>query len=162
MLHDLNAFWPVRPGSDSMLYHALRGRLSVGKLTPYLSWEIAVTCSTPGFGARWWGMLMAWGDRPHVENLVGQIIAAHVNSQEKLRELGYENSVTITLDDGLDWLRTMLKRKPRYRGPVPSWTRRALRQLREERGWSNKQLAAHLGLATTSRLGTWLTEVHGF
>jgi transcriptional regulator with XRE-family HTH domain len=38
----------------------------------------------------------------------------------------------------------------------------ALRQLREERDWSNKQLAAHLGLATTSRLGTWLTEVHGF
>jgi hypothetical protein len=107
-------------------------------------------------------MIMAWGDRPYVEDLVGRIIAAHVNSQEKLKDLGYENSLTLTREDGLDWLRTMLKRKPHYRGPVPSWTRMALRQLREERDWSNKQLAAHLGLATTSRLGTWLTEVHGF
>jgi hypothetical protein len=142
-----------------MLYNALYGRLSVGRLMPYLSWEIAVACSTPGFGAVWWGMIMAWGDRPHVENLVGQIIAAHVNSQEKLRELGYENSLSITQEDGLDWLRTMLKRKPYYRGPVPSWTRMALRQLREEQDWSNKQLASHLGLRSTSRLGAWLTEV---
>jgi transcriptional regulator with XRE-family HTH domain len=38
----------------------------------------------------------------------------------------------------------------------------ALRQLRDEQGFTNKQLAAHLGMPTMGRLGTWLTEVHGF
>ena len=119
-----------------------------------------MACSTPGFGPRWWGMLMAWGDITHVDELIPQIIAAHVNSQEKLRELGYENSLTITQEDGLDWLRTMLRRKPLYRGPVPVWTKRALRQQREERGWSIKQLASHLGVpARHSRVGAWLNEV---
>lgn len=158
MDYDLGAFWSVRPGTDSMLYHALSGKLTIGKLTPYLSWQIAVTCSTPGFGTKWWGLCLGWGPPAAFVPFVDEVIAAHTQSQDKIQALAEANALTITAEDGLDWLRATLRRKPWYSGPVPRWTKMALRGVRTDRGWTNAQMATWLGQSLRAgRVASWLS-----
>lgn len=92
---DLGGFWPVRPGSDSMLYFALRGPLSASRLNGYLSWEIAVSCSTPGFLPRFWVYLMGSGDLTRAERLIEDILRAYASAGllSKVQDEAYRNSL---------------------------------------------------------------------
>lgn len=154
MLHDLGAFWPVRPGSDGMYYHALYGPLAVAKLSPLLMQEIAVAVATPDWGTTAWSMAMGWQS----EDIPNQIVARY-RGNDQIEEMIEANVRSVTLDDGLDWLRVLLKRKPGYYGPVPVWTRRALRELRSRSGGAAKDLARQFGVKYPWKMGQWLADV---
>ena len=110
-----------------------------------------------------WAVLMGW--RTHVVHvdLLEDILKAYA-SHQGVHNAAQANSLSVTRADGLDWLRTVLKRCPWYRGPVPVWTRRALRELREERGCKTRELGQHLDLERgvaeliSSRLGGWIAD----
>ena len=50
------------------------------------------------------------------------------------------NSLSVVRADGLDWVRVVGRVRPWYNGPAPVWSRRALRDLRDERGVKAKDL----------------------
>jgi hypothetical protein len=159
MLHDLNAFWPVRPGTDRTYYRALYHNLIHGRLSGILTWEIAVACGTPGFDLHNWQAIMAWGD-PREDNPLLLHIMDLYKDDRRVRDARVANTESVTRDDGVDWLRTMLRRSPWYRGPVPVATRRALRELREELGGKTADLNHALGFdpRALNKLRTWLSD----
>lgn len=153
MLHDLGAFWPARPGSDKTLQNALRGPLRAYKLTPYLTREIHIATSTQGWEPKFWALLLMWG--PNI-NLVNEIHAAYGHT---LDDEIHQNLLSVTHDDGLDWIRTKLTlTRGRYFGPVPVWTRRALRELREHRNFTNRDLQHHLGAMYLRAVNSWVGD----
>lgn len=145
MNHDLDGFWPVRPGSSNTLWNALRGPLEPGRLNGYLTAEIAVCLFTDGWVPEDWGILMGWNTRRRHPEYLDSIMDAY-KDHEVVQEAAKANGLSVVREDGLDWLRTVLKRRPWYRGQVPVWTVRALRDLREERGCKVKDLYRELDL----------------
>ena len=160
MKHDMDGFWPVRPGSSNTLWNALSSPLSMPKLNGRLTASIAVCLLTDGWTAMEWDILMGWGTHRNREDLPGQIVAAY-EGHEAVHNAARANSLSVTRADGLDWLRVVAKRRRSYIGPVPVWTRRALRDLREERGCQVKDLWRELDLPPgyASGVARWHAEV---
>lgn len=85
--------------------------------------ELGVVLATQGFGLNHWAWAFGWAWPRHmawateVKNL-GDMDLADLNAR------------SITLDDGLAWLRALLVIRPAYGGSVPQWTQMALRQSR--------------------------------
>lgn len=153
MLHDLDAFWPVRPGTGNTLRNALTGPLRAPKLSPWLTREIHIATSTPGWEPKFWGILLRWG---RDLTLVTQIHEAYGHTLD--HEI-HENHLSVTMQDGLDWIRTRLAMTGgRYYGPVPVWTRRALRETRHARHFTNKDLQHHLGAKHLNAVNRWVGD----
>lgn len=127
MIRDLGGLWPVRPGSDPGLYWQLSGKLVPKKYSPAVLREIAVCLNTDGFELHHWCSLMGWSR--NWTTWLGQL-AEHYRDEVKADS--YENLLSITREDGVDWLRAVLLRRPKFNGSVPRWTRNALRELRAE------------------------------
>jgi hypothetical protein len=144
LLHDMGGLWPARPGTDRTMYAALKGHLHIGKLNGQLTWEIIVCLATPGFTRMSWAVLMGW--TPNSVQALDQIVEAYAPVQDKVMAAGKANAASVTRDDAVDWLRAVLRRKPRYRGPAPYWTTLALRDIWAEQGGSQKAMLASLGL----------------
>lgn len=150
MDHDLGAMFPVRPGTDRTLFNALYGPLNYNKLcNAYLANEIAIAINTPDLELEHWTRIMSWGP-PTIS--VPIIITDHHLEQARL------NALSITIEDGLDWIRTILMRKPYYRGSVPKWTRRALREIRHAKNFTNKDLQHFLGAKSYSATTQWVGD----
>lgn len=155
MLHDLNAFWPVRPGTDHTLYNALKGTLQPHKLnSAYLTLELAVATSTPGWEPIFWAIILGWGR--NFQSTLDPILEAY--PRDRLEPYIQANSASITIDDGLDWIRVLLQRNPYYRGGVPVWTRRALRETRHNHNFSNKDLQRYLGAKSLAAVNDWVGD----
>ena len=84
--------------------------------------ELAIVLATPGFDLRNWGTAFVWKWNPATESFARRVQATAD------RDLVDLNAQSITVEDGLDWLRAVLWRLPAYAGPVPVWTKRAIRQ----------------------------------
>jgi hypothetical protein len=68
------------------------------------------------------------------------------------------NNLSVTRDDGLDWLRVILNRKPRHYGAMPVWTRRALREWRDETGMTAREMEKVLGVGVKGKLASWIAD----
>jgi hypothetical protein len=154
MNHDLHGFWPVRPGSPSYLYHSCYYNLRLVSSNEYVAQQVAICLFTKGFSPMNWAVLMAWDPRTNFEPFMD-----HYRDHRGVQDAARANSLSVTRDDGLDWLRTVLRRKPGYYGPVPVWTRRALRELRSELGVRNEDLARLFGVKHARKMGDWVGDV---
>jgi hypothetical protein len=97
--------------------HFLPNRINPARYT-----EMAVLLATPGFTYADFMLAFGWTVKPH------RIIL-------ELRELGQspeyadmvrKNVVSITEQDGLEWLRRLHSRYPSYAGRIPLWSAMAL------------------------------------
>jgi hypothetical protein len=158
MLYDLDAFYPVRPGSSCALYGALYKRFDNVKFHDELGRLVTVACRTVDWVASDWAAMFAWGDPRGMDELLEPLLV-HYEREPAVQAAIVANSASVTREDGLDWLRVMLKRKPWYWGRVPVWTRRALRELRHEQGWKNADLARAMGLVDKlDRMNRWAAD----
>lgn len=151
MDHDLGAFFPVRPGTDKSLYNALRRTLTLSKLIyyPVLAHEVAIATSTPDWEPISWATIMQWG--PKFQSVLDTLPAPNP-------ELVKANLASTTIEDGLDWIRTLLARNSFYRGQVPVWTRRALRETRHIHNFTNKDLQHFLGAKSYASVCKWVGD----
>lgn len=138
MNHDMDGFWPVRPGSSKVLWNALKGPLEPGRLNGYLTAKIAVCLFTDGWAPEDWATLMGWRVQRH-PGCLDRILDAY-KDHDVVQAAAKANGLSMVRADGLDWLRVVLRKRPWFRGQVPLWTVRALRDLREERGCKVKDL----------------------
>lgn len=151
MDHDLGAFFPVRPGSDRTMYNALKGPLTPTKIFRHniLAHEVAIATATPGWEPLDWAIVMSWG--PNFQRVLD-----HLPPPDP--ELVQQNLATVTLQDGMDWLLTILARNKFYTGLVPVWTRRALRETRHIHNYTNKDLQKHLGAMSYASVCKWVGD----
>jgi hypothetical protein len=149
MNHDMHGFWPVRPGTSSFLFHASYHKVKAVLLNDYLGQRAAICLFTEGFTPMNWAVLMAWDPEPLTR------LMDHYRGHAGVREAARANSLSVAREDGLDWLRCILRRKPGYYGPVPVWTRRALRELRSELGLRNEDLARLFGAKYPLKMNQW-------
>jgi hypothetical protein len=159
MLYDLDAFHPVRPGSSGALYGALYRNFRNACYHDDLARLVTVASRTVDWDAADWATIFAWGKPAEVAARLTPLLD-HYQREPAVQAAITANSLSVTREDGLDWLRTMLKRKPQYWGRVPTWTKRALRELKTEQGWTNKDLAKALGVPTrVSWVETWSRDI---
>lgn len=155
MIYDLDGFWPVRPGTPHDRYNLLWNNLRPDRLPDYVIREIAVCLFTEGWEPPHWSMLMGWNT--HLFNYnrkaVEWVMMTYADDAGVL-EAAKANGLSVTPEDGLDWLRCLLRRKPNFRGSVPVWTKRALRERREAIGGGTKALEAEFG----SNVGHWVAD----
>lgn len=158
MLHDLGAFYPVRPGTDNTLYSALRGTLRLANLSSaYLTHELAVATLTPDWEPLDWAVILKWGR--NFQPILAQVHAAYLDAGIDLTPQITANTLSITIDDGLDWLRVILRRRHgRYYGRVPVWTRRALRETRFNHNFTNRDLQHWLGAKSLIAVSMWVGD----
>lgn len=83
--------------------------------------ELGVVLATPGFGLNHWAHAFRWAWPIHM---------AWATEVKELgcKDLAQQNAASISLDDGLAWIRAMLVLRPNYGGSVPQWTQMALRE----------------------------------
>lgn len=118
---------------------------------------MGVCLLTDGFEPGHWATIMRWGHKPeHVR--VRDAVLDQARGNDEVVALARENSLSVTIEDGLDWLRVVLAGMPFYRGDVPVWTRRALREVRSRNGLTNRALAGLLGMEKPDRLDQWVAD----
>ena len=156
MIHDMDGFWPARPGSSKTLWNALSGRLRPGRLNGYLTAAIAVCLFTDDWSQQDWSVLMGWATHKHDVDYLDQVMVAY-RDHEGVQVAAAANGLSVTRADGLDWVRVIARMRPRYRGEAPVWSRRALRDLREERGVKVKDLWRELDVQPrfAGRVAKW-------
>lgn len=160
--YDMDGFWTVRPGSSNTLWNALSGPLRLGKLNARLTASIAVCLLTDDWTPSDWDILMGWQSHRRQDDTPGQVVAAY-EGHEAVHAAAQANSLSVTREDGLDWIRVVAGRRRRYCGPVPVWSLRALRDLREERGCKVKDLWRELELQPVyaARVTSWHSDKGG-
>lgn len=157
MLYDLDAFYPVRPGTSNTLYNALRGTLQRHHLlSPTLTYQLTVSTLTDGFPPKFWAPLLNWGP-PSLYSPIIQYLHDTYGTRPEILEAVHANNLSITFDDGIDWLRCRLKNHPAFRGAVPVWTRRALLDLRHNHEKTLGQIQKLVGAKSQKRVNQWLT-----
>lgn len=152
----MDGFWPVRSGSSSTLWNALSGPLRPGSHSGHLTASMAVCLFTGGWEPIEWAILMCWASNGRHPEYVSEVMAAYAD-HEAVQEAAKVNTLSVVRADGLDWIRVVAGRTLNYRGRVPVWSGRALRDLRDERGCKAKDLWRELDVrpAYAKRVAGW-------
>jgi hypothetical protein len=104
---------------------------------------VIVHLATLGFTWKNWATLMGWSyDGVGVLN---QIVEAYCPQRDAVEARGQANLASMNREDGLDWLRAVVRRKLGYCGRVTRWTALALRGAWAERGGTKRQVLDQLG-----------------
>jgi len=106
------------------------------------AWELAVCLATGGFTRGNWRSLFNWTSIT-MRQVV--IVEEYFKGVESVQEAAAENTRSIGLSDGIDWLKAVLEVNPRFRGVVPMWTQLALQGLTEE-DFNKTEVALAIGV----------------
>ena len=117
---------------------------------------MAVCLFTDDWTQRDWAVLMGWYTHKDNVDYLDQVMDAY-REHEGVRNAAVANGLSVVRADGLDWVRVIGRVRPWYRGEAPVWSRRALRDLREERGVKVKDLWRELDLQPrmAGRVAAW-------